>query len=82
MQILSGMSGDRHCAGFYRVMILAMAPACAYMKPAVVFNLPDDFPDFHFSRISNQFRHVFAFVFSMTGCFFFRRETRKSGKSR
>src|SRR5712675_2161701 len=56
MQILSGMPGNRHRAGLRRVMILAMAAARADMKPAVVFNLPDDFPDFHFAGALSFFR--------------------------
>jgi hypothetical protein len=47
MKILSGMPGHHYRARFRRMMILAVATTRAHMKSAVVFNLPDDFPDFH-----------------------------------
>ena len=51
MQILSGMPGDRHRAGLRRVMILPVAAPRANEKPAVVFNLPEDVPDFHGQKL-------------------------------
>lgn len=61
MQILSRMSGNRHRAGLRRVMILAMTAARADMKPAVVFNLPDNFPDFHASKNLRRLRSRLIF---------------------
>src|ERR1039458_3988682 len=61
MQILSRLSGNRHRAGLRRMMILAMAAARANMKPAIVFNLPDYFPDFHARKISCRLRRPLLF---------------------
>ena len=63
MQILSGMPGHRHSSGFAGVMILSVAATRANKKPAVVFDLPDDFSDFHGRNCSHRFRHVFVLVF-------------------
>jgi hypothetical protein len=60
MQILSRLAGDRPRAGLRRVMILPVAAARAHMKPAVVLNLPDDFPDFHV-KTSSRLREGFVF---------------------
>jgi hypothetical protein len=61
MQILSGLPGDRHRARFRGMMILPVAAARPHQKPAVGFNLPDDFPDFHFREILRRLRRRFAF---------------------
>jgi hypothetical protein len=52
VQILSGLAGDRHGARLCSVMILPVAAARANEKPAVILNLPDDFPDFHIHKFS------------------------------
>lgn len=51
MQILSGMPSHRYRTKLDCMMILPVAAVCAGEKPAVVFNLSEDFPDFHVGKI-------------------------------